>query len=288
MKQTLIFLLLLMLYTGNLNAQAPSVGETIEPEFAVTTVPEKWSKESAVVIGQKSEYLFTRLVSGKRYTTVVRIKEYVQKRIKLQDKNALEKFSTFFYVTMGKDGQAEYRIIKANGKKIDVDMKSAIEEESDIPAIYRPIYYRLNVKYYKLAIPDLEVGDIIDYNLRSTIDWDMKESGVGFTPFIFSLANTYSTMYQQYRFVMANGMKVRFRAFNGAPNLKMDSKASVFGDKESYVAYYMLDKDREKTKEERWSLELRNTPSVKFRVIMLADNDPDSKDLVWRRLTGPL
>jgi hypothetical protein len=279
MKQTLIFLLLLMLYTGNLNAQAPSVGETIEPEFAVTTVPEKWSKESAVVIGQKSEYLFTRLVSGKRYTTVVRIKEYVHKRIKLQDKNALEKFSTFFYVTMGKDGQAEYRIIKANGKKIDVDMKSAIEEESDIPAIYRPIYYRLNVKYYKLAIPDLEVGDIIDYNLRSTIDWDMKESGVGFTPFIFSLANTYSTMYQQYRFVMANGMKVRFRAFNGAPNLKMDSKASVFGDKESYVAYYMLDKDREKTKEERWSLELRNTPSVKFRVIMLADNDPDSKDL---------
>ncbi|KAK6021639.1 phenazine biosynthesis protein, PhzF family [Ostertagia ostertagi] len=86
-------------------------------------------------------------------------------------------------------------------------------------------------------------------------------------------------MYQQYRFVMANGMKVKFRAFNGAPNLKMDTKASVFGEKESYIAYYMLDKDRPKTPEERWSLELRNTPSVKFRVIMLADNDPESKDL---------
>jgi len=279
MKQALFFFFLFLACVSASFAQPPAVAETVEPEFAVTTVPDKWSKESAVIIGQRSEYLFTRLASGKRYTTIVRIKEFVHKRIRLQDKNALEKFSTFYYVTMGKDGSAQYQIIKASGKKIDIDMKSAIEEESDIPAIYKPIYYRLNVKYFKIAIPDLEVGDIIDYSLRSTIDWDMKENGIGFTPFIFSLANTYSTMYQQYRFVMANGMKVRFRAYNGAPNLKMDTKASVFGEKESYIAYYMLDKDRERTKEERWSYELRNTPSVKFRVIMLADNDPDSKDL---------
>lgn len=269
----------LLIAGSSVMAQSSLPGETIEPEFAITTVPEKWNKESAVIIGQKSEYLFTRLGSGKKYTTVVRIKEYVHKRIKLQDKNALEKFSTFYYVTMGKDGHADYQIIKANGKQVTVDMKSAIEEENDIPAIYKPIYYRLNVKSFKIAIPDLEEGDIIDYSIRSTIDWDMRENGIGFTPFIFSLANGYSTMYQQYRFVMANGMKVKFRAFNGAPNLKMDTKASVFGDKESYVAYYMLDKDREKTAEERWSYELRNTPSVKFRVIMLADNDPESKEL---------
>jgi hypothetical protein len=278
MKRIVIFTLLVMA-AGSIYAQAPAAGETIEPEFSATAVPEKWSKESAVIIGQKTEYQFTRLASGKKYTTVVRINEYVHKRIKLQDKNALEKFSTFYYVTMGKDGKAEYQVIKASGKRVDIDMSTAIEEDSDIPAIYKPIYYRLGVKYFKIAIPDLEVGDIIDYNLRSTINWDMREAGIGFTPFIFSLTNNYSTMYQQYRFVMANGMKVKFRAFNGAPNLKMDTKASVFGEKESYIAYYMMDKDRNKTPEERWSYELRNTPSVKFRVIMLADNDPESKEL---------
>jgi hypothetical protein len=274
-----IFVCLFFLSAYNFSVAQTSTGESAEPEFAVTAVPEKWSKESAVVIGQKTEYIFTRLASGKRYATFVRIKEYIRKRVKLQDKNALDKFSTFFYVTMGKDGKAEYQVIKANGKVIDIEMSNAIEEEKDIPAIYKPIYYRLNIKYFKIAIPDLEVGDIIDYTVRSTIDWDMKEEGIGFTPFIFSLSNSYSTMYQQYRFVLANGMKVKFRAFNGAPNLKMDTKASVFGDKESYVAYYMLDKDREKTSEERWSYDLRNTPSVKFRVIMLSDNDPDSKTL---------
>ena len=275
----LLFFLGCLLTGGLLNAQAPAVGETIEKEFAVTAVPDKWKEESAVIIGQKSEYLFTRLASGRRYTTVVRIREFVHKRIRLQDKNALDKFSTFFYVTMGRDGKAEYQIIKASGKQVNVDMSSAIEDDSEIPAIYKPIYYKLGIKYYKIAIPDLEVGDIIDYTIRSTIDWEMRENGIGFTPFIFSLANNYPTMYQQYRFVMADGMKVKFRAFNGAPNLKMDAKASVFGEKESYVAYYMLDKDREKTVEERWSYELRNTPSIKFRVIMLADNDPESKAL---------
>jgi transglutaminase-like putative cysteine protease len=278
MKQ-LFFCCLLFFAAASIEAQIPALGETIEPEFSVTAIPDKWNKESAVIIGQKTEYLFTRLASGKKYTTIVRINEYIHKRIKLQDKNAQEKFSTFYYVTMGKDGKAAYQIIKANGKRVEVDMKSAIEEENDIPAIYKPIYYRLNIKYYKIAIPDLEVGDIIDYSVRSTIDWDMRENGIGFTPFIFSLSNSYATIYQQYRFIMANGMKVKFRAFNGASNLKMDTKSSVFGDKESYVTYYMLDKDREKTTEERWSYELRNTPSVKFRVIMLADNDPESKEL---------
>ena len=277
-KLFLISLFIIMLTGDRLMAQSSS-GDNIEPEFAVTAVPEKWNKESAVVIGQKTEYVFTRLVSGKRYSTVVRIREYIHKRIKLQDKNALDEFSTFYYVTMGRDGKAEYKVVKPGGKTIDIEMNNAIEEEKDIPAIYKPIYYRLNIKYYKIAIPDLEVGDIIDYTVRSTIDWDMKENGIGFTPFIFSLSNTYSTMYQQYRFVMADGMKVKFRSFNGAPNLKMDTKASVFGERESYIAYYMLDRDREKTKKERWNYELRNTPSVKFRVIMLADNDPDSKTL---------
>src|SRR5215204_824879 len=261
------------------HSQQPTLGDKIEKEFEITAIPEKWKNESAIIIGQKTEYLFSRLAAGRKFTPVVRIREYIHKRIKLQDKNALEKFSTFYYVTMGRDGKAGYKVIKADGKQVDIDMKSAIEEEKDIPSIYRPIYYKMGIKFLKIAIPDLEVGDIIDYNIRSTFDWDMRSEGIGFTPFIFSLANNYPTVYQQYRFTLVDGMKVRFKAFNGAPNLKMDTKASIFGDDLSYVAYYLQDKDREKTIEERWNYELRNTPSIKFRVIMLADNDPDSKAL---------
>ena len=276
-KEFLISIFVLSVFCAS--GQTPELGAVIENEFKVTDIPEKWKNESAVVIGQKSEYLFSRLSSGRNFSTVVRINEYIHKRIRLQDKNALEKFSTFNYVTMGKDGKAEYKIIKAGGKEEQVDMKTAVEEETDLPAIYKPIFYKLNIKSMKIAIPNLEVGDIIDYTVRSTFDWDMKTDGISFTPFIFSLANDYPTMYQVYRFTMANGMKVKYRNYNGAPSLRFDAKASVYGDKESYLSYYLMDKDREKSTDDRWNYELRNTPSVKFRVILFADNDPESKGL---------
>lgn len=259
-------------------AQAPSIGENIEDEFKVTTIPEKWKNESAVIIGMKEEYLFKRQVARGRVTAGVHISEYIHKRIKLQDKNAVEKFSTFYYVTMGNDGNAVYKVIKNNGNPADIDMKSAIEEEQDVPDIYKPIYYKMKVKSMKIAIPDLEVGDIIDYTVSSSLDWDMKTAGINFTPFIFSLSNNYPTIYQQYRFTMANGMKVKYRSYNGAPNIKFDPKASVYGDNESYLSYFFLDKDREKSLDERWSYELRNTPSVKFRVVFL-DYEPGDKSL---------
>src|SRR6478672_12504166 len=129
--------LILILSSLFVFAQAPQLGTTIEKEFDATTVPDKWKNESAVIIGQKTEYLFSRVTSGKNIY-LVRIQEYVHKRIKLQDKNSLEKFSTFYYVTMGKDGNAQYKIIKANGKENQVNMASALEEEQDVPAIYKP------------------------------------------------------------------------------------------------------------------------------------------------------
>ena len=84
MKQIFFRCLLFFANCQQHRAQSPSSpGETIEKEFSVSDFPEKWNNESAVIIGQKSEYLFTRLASGRKYTTVVRIKEYVHKRIKV-------------------------------------------------------------------------------------------------------------------------------------------------------------------------------------------------------------
>lgn len=278
MHRIALLICVFVTFANSVFAQTPSIGENIEPEFGVTAIPDKWKNESAVIIGMKEEYLFKRQVARGKTTAGVTIREFVHKRIKLQDKNAVEKFSTFYYVTIGTDGKAVYKVIKSSGTAVDIDMKSAIEEEQDIPEIYKPIYYKLKIKSMKIAIPDLEVGDIIDFTISSSLDWDMKTEGINFTPFIFSLSNNYPTMYQQYRFTMANGMKVKYRSYNGAPNIKFDAKASVYGERESYLSYYFLDKDREKSLDERWSLELRSTPSVKFRVVFL-DYEPGDRSL---------
>src|SRR6188474_3019906 len=146
MRRELSFAGLLLLVCICTFSQQPVLGDKIEKEFEVTAIPDKWKNESAVIVGQKTEYLFSRLASGRKFTPVVRIREYIHKRIKLQDKNALEKFSTFYYVTIGTDGKAEYKVIKSDGKQVDIDMKSAIEEEQDIPDIYKPIFFKMNVK----------------------------------------------------------------------------------------------------------------------------------------------
>jgi hypothetical protein len=53
----------------------------------------------------------------------------------------------------------------------------------------------------------------------------------------------------------------------------MDTKASIFGDDLSYVAIIYRIRTRKKQLKKDGTYELRNTPSIKFRVIMLADND---------------
>ena len=83
------------------SAQTPSIGDKIEDEFNVTAIPDTWKNESAVIIGMKEEYLFKRQQLKGKTTAGINIKEYIHKRIKLQDKNAVEKFSTFYYVTIG-------------------------------------------------------------------------------------------------------------------------------------------------------------------------------------------
>src|SRR5688572_15483511 len=98
MKRILTLLLPGICCVLRVASQQPALGDKIEKEFEVSAVPEKWKNESAVIIGHKTEYLFTRLASGRKFTPVVRINEFIHKRVRLQDKNALEKFSTFYYV----------------------------------------------------------------------------------------------------------------------------------------------------------------------------------------------
>ena len=95
-----LLLCMLMAFPVILPAQPPIFGQTVEDEFKITTIPDKWKNESAVIIGLKEDYLFQRQEARGRVTAGVHIREYIHKRIKLLDKNAVEKFSTFFYVTM--------------------------------------------------------------------------------------------------------------------------------------------------------------------------------------------
>src|SRR5690349_11068935 len=154
-----------------------------EPEFKISKVPDNWTQESAVIIAQKIDYAYVR----KTMSSGMTIKEYVRKRIRLQDKNALEKFSEFYYATYGKKTDVAYSIIKASGKVIPVNLSKGIEVDKDVDNVYRPIYLTRNTSFFKIAIPDLEIGDIIDYYYASAEEVPLEKGQGEFTPYIFSL-----------------------------------------------------------------------------------------------------
>ena len=235
-----------------------------EPEFKVSAVPDKWKNESAVILAQKIDYAYVR----KSMANAMTIKEYVRKRIRLQDKNALENFSEFYYVLYGKKTDVAYSVIKTNGKVVNIDLTNAIEVNKDVPGVFKPIYFTTNTSFYKLAIPDLEVGDIIDYHYESTEDIALQKGYGEFTPYIFTLTYNYPVLYQKFQFELDKGTNAMFKSYNGAPKLRegddgYDTKAS---DKKSLVSYSIIDKNREKVSDERWNYPYRNSPTVKLKI----------------------
>lgn len=134
-------------------------------------IPEKYKKESVVILGH---YEKTRLIKPKEPFKVQGGEEKVSSkyvlesfgitRYLLQDKNALEKFSTYYF-NESENSKIGISIIKASGERIDVDMKTAISVSDQASINFGGLNLTLNVgKYKKIALAGLEVGDMLEFN----------------------------------------------------------------------------------------------------------------------------
>ena len=213
-------------------------------------IPEKWQNESAVIIYKNENYKFHKF--GKRVTYTMSFR----KRIKLLDKSAVEEYSEFSYdEDFGMaTGRGDYwkkirvigvKIIKPNGKEIIIDLEKASVKENDKT---------------KIAIPNLEVGDVLDYYLFLE-DKIYSVFQFGFDPEERTLSNEYPTMNYKLSLTTENDFFINFNSYNGAPELKKVAS----GDKK-IRKYEFIVKDIEKSTGERWSYPLVSNPSYKFQV----------------------
>lgn len=228
-----------------------------DPDFAITAVPDKWKNESAVILCQKHTYVFDR--TGAHVTD----KEVIRRRIKLQDKAAVDEFSEFYFISTKDIG---VQIVKANGKLINVDVRNAVEVSADVtvPTIFRS-NYSFKLTYRKLAISDLEPGDIIDYFHKvEDFRYVKLEPGliIDFYPIIMSLNSVYPIVKQKLLFEAEKGFYISERSTNGAPQLK-----EVMLEKRGVKQFSLVDADRDKLDDEKWFYTYRSTPTIKFEVI---------------------
>jgi hypothetical protein len=118
------------------------------------------------------------------------------------------------------------------------------------------------LEIYKLAIPNLEIGDILDYykSEEETIYLGQTKY-YSFDPVILQLNHEYPIIKQKISFDVMRRCFVNIKSLNKAPSFKLAENA----DKEKNH-YSLEDTDRESVKGLRWFFPYREVPTIKFKV----------------------
>ena len=225
-----------------------------DKDFDVATAPEKWSGEPAVILCQKY-FFYSHVPMGLGATGIPELQTTIRRKILIQDPSVVEDYSEYYYQT---GGTAGITIIKPDGKEQKVDFSNAVEVKTEVPSRYRNSY-RLG-SYYKIAIPNLEVGDIIDYYVKYEDYADYYISHTG------TITEEYPVVCQEYIYDVPRRWKISFASLNGAPDFKQMSEKGVNrkGKKsKSVVRYVLRDEDRPANIPIRWDAPILTEPSMK-------------------------
>ena len=258
-------------FLENIETNAKFIWSEPATAFSVNETPAKWNDESAVVIGYKRSILFDKKNSGGFFTARqknVFFFEKVRFKIQLHDKNSVQEFSEIYFRYSDKDDGFVARIIKPDGETSPVNLKEAVELESanDIPEFFKSFFDQTSgaqSRYYKVAIPNLEPGDILEYVSYTKSKLDVRGSGyVEFDPQYEICSKVYPVMYNEIDIETDDKSFFKSLSFNGAPEFKKENS-----DDKNFYRYVFTDRDRGTEKDVNFVNRLLVYPMVKFQVI---------------------
>jgi len=193
--------------------------------FTVKTIPAAMDSESAVIIATSFDVVNSAKMKMKwsALTAVQRMfyQTTYHERVKINDKAALDDYSTLEYqkkldrtfsagfvkVYNKTDTYIGAKIIKPDGKEIVVNTNEEVITKDETKK-----------KEGKLAIPDLQIGDILDYYLRTEKLQEVLPETQG--PYTFFLGGDYPVLYQSIRLQLDEKTGVEYVNANGAPAFK--------------------------------------------------------------------
>jgi hypothetical protein len=246
------------------------IWEHASPEFKTTAVPEKWKYESAVVLAFEHEY-----IGEFSYTTQVE-KLNMHIRIKLLDKAAVADFSELSFddktVRTTKFGRpSAYRVmaikvIKPTGSEKEVDLSTAVKADVS------------SSKELKIPVPNLEVGDIVDY----FVAFKTESSGSPDSGDEILFQGKYPIISYVVKFQIPRGYELYSTPYNGAPDFK---KEIIDNDQ----VYTLKREMQEKDPDVLWSYDYRTSPHIRYRFAS-AGGKPNVKrnaELLLSAFNGP-
>lgn len=193
------------------------------PRFKIRAVPAEYANASKVVLAHHTDLNAdskTKLAfygfgfGGKREQT---ISEVVREIVRLNDKNAVTEYSELSFTQFEKssgfysaDKTTTYigvKVIKPNGtvKEINADDIVLTKDESF-------------EKKAKLAIPDLQPGDILDYFISTEQELTNNSSSKDYRLLLFDDAPVLS---RSFHAQLGKKYAIQYRSYNGAPDLSV-------------------------------------------------------------------
>ena len=279
-----------------------------DEDFSKATASTQWADESAIILCQKTKFEFDKkgLSAGKRIgrnifglifalptfgsslywanannDTKILIEETERRKILLRDKFAVDQYSILYFRLSSQGDAFSARVIKKNGETLLVDITDAVrvDDVRSVPGVFKTytdsrisISYRPD--YFKVAIPDLEEGDIIEYEFKNynSQSYSKNPNYKEFDP-VYYVCNREMPVAKQIIEVIAEDEKyyVGHKSLRGAPDFTQTNS----GGKK---VYRWVDDNRDKLEDTRYVNEFVEQPSVKFQVIYARNS---SKGFVW-------
>jgi hypothetical protein len=234
-----------------------------QAEFEQKTIPAGMEKESAVIIAQatnieQSSNNKLRLIVNSTRTSRLNI---FRERVKLNDKAALDDYSSLEYQksldkTQGiwmakyankKDTYIGVKIIKPSGQEVIVNTSEEVLTKNETKD-----------KKGKLAIPGLEVGDILDYYVCKVELVEDETGEQANSNYLFVMAGEHPILSYQLSMQYNNKIYVNYINANKAPEFKESTADN--GDK----LYSLKLTNLPKYTDNIWSSPLREYPYIEF------------------------
>lgn len=266
-------------FLDNIENNATVLWTNTPQQFTVSTVPEKYKKESAVIFGFKRELSIDKkskagfLSKGERSLLFY---ENVRFKIKLQDKNSVNVFTEFYFRYSDKEDGFSAKVYKNDGAVIKVNLADAVRLEGGgdaVPEFFKSFFdQEINAysRYYKVAIPDLEPGDILEYVTLTKSKLDVRGNGlIHFSPQYEQCSKKYPILFNQIAIETDDKSYFKAMSKNGAPEFKKEAAANS-----EFFRFVFTDSDRATEKDVDFLNAFKSLPFIKFQVIYSNKDNP--------------
>lgn len=243
------------------------IGEMDLEDLQKIQIPDKWKNESAVILSRSTSYKYriTERGSGYYYYTreYLEFSKKTKERILLADQSVVDEYSEFLY---SDDESVDVRIVKKDGTIVRTAQRHVVKKEVQIPV--EDGYGRksfVSAVYNKMAVPNLQVGDIIEVVEMSEVEvnWTTRFS-IDLPAQYVPLQTSFPIMEQSFE-IIADGLTVLAVSKNGAPDLDY-----LGNNKYSFKTGAL-----EPYKGEMFNSYYRNSPYLKFAVYQCMSEGSD-------------